>query len=140
MRRAKEVREQLSLILERVEISPSSCPDETGICKAVASGFFYNSARLSIAGDSYRLSKNMSQTVYIHPWSVFFSSEKTPPKWIIYYELVQTTKEYLRQVLEVKPEWLTEVAPHYFSLQDVQQIDSKLYNKKPLARGKPPEK
>ena len=140
MRRAKEVREQLSLILERVEISPSSCPDETGICKAVASGFFYNSARLSIAGDSYRLSKNMSQTVYIHPWSVFFGSEKTPPKWIIYYELVQTTKEYLRQVLEVKPEWLTEVAPHYFSLQDVQQIDSKLYNKKPLARGKPPEK
>lgn len=26
-----------------------------------------------------------------------------------------TTKEYMRNVIEIKPEWLYEIAPHYFS-------------------------
>lgn len=28
---------------------------------------------------------------------------------------VLTTKEYMRVVSEIKPEWLVEIAPHYYS-------------------------
>ncbi|XP_020225786.1 pre-mRNA-splicing factor ATP-dependent RNA helicase DEAH1 [Cajanus cajan] len=47
------------------------------------------------------------------------------PRWVVYHELVLTTKEYMRQVTELKPEWLVEIAPHYYQLQDVEDSSSK---------------
>ena len=37
-----------------------------------------------------------SQTVHIHPQSSLFQEL---PKWVVYHELVFTTKEYMRQVI-----------------------------------------
>lgn len=37
----------------------------------------------------------------------------------MYHELVLTSKEYMRNVSEIKPEWLVEIAPHYYSKKDV---------------------
>lgn len=31
-----------------------------------------------------------------------------PPKVILWFELVMTSREYARQVMEIKPEWLVE--------------------------------
>lgn len=31
-----------------------------------------------------------------------------PPKVILWFELVMTSREYARQVMEIKPEWLLE--------------------------------
>ncbi len=48
-----------------------------------------------------------SQTVYVHPSSSLFN--QTPPvKAVLYYELVQTSKSYMRQIMEIKPAWLLE--------------------------------
>lgn len=44
---------------------------------------------------------------------------------MVYHELVLTTKEYMRQVSELKPEWLVEIAPHYYQLKDVEDLASK---------------
>lgn len=72
------------------------------------------------SGDSYRTLKT-NQTVYIHPSSSLF--QQTPPaKTVLYYELVQTSKSYLRQVMEIKPQWLLDVAPHYFKPADLEQL------------------
>lgn len=30
------------------------------------------------------------------------------PKWLVYYELVLTSKEYMRQVMEIQSTWLLE--------------------------------
>lgn len=30
------------------------------------------------------------------------------PRWVVYFELVLTSKEYMRQVMEIQPEWLLE--------------------------------
>jgi pre-mRNA-splicing factor ATP-dependent RNA helicase DHX16 len=48
----------------------------------------------------------------IHPSSLLF---KESPEWVVYHELVFTSKEYMRTVCEVKQEWLVEIAPHYFN-------------------------
>jgi pre-mRNA-splicing factor ATP-dependent RNA helicase DHX16 len=45
------------------------------------------------------------------------------PRWVVYFELVFTTKEYMRQVIEIKPEWLTEIAPHYYKKKEVEGAD-----------------
>lgn len=94
MKRARDVRDQLEGLLERVEIEQqSNAGDTVAIRKAVTAGFFYNTSRLT-KGGQYKTVKHQ-QTVMIHPNSCLFEDT---PKWLIYYELVFTTKEYMRQV------------------------------------------
>lgn len=119
MRRARDVKEQLEGLLDRVEIEKSSNTDHEVIRKAVASGFFYHTAKLQKNGN-YRTVKN-PQAVQIHPSSALHESL---PRWVCYHELVLTSKEFMRQVIEIKPEWLVEIAPHYYKEKDIQD-DSK---------------
>lgn len=68
MKRARDIREQLLGLMERVEIElASSVGDHDVIRKAIAAGFFYHSALLQKNG-TYRTVKN-PQTVHIHPSS-----------------------------------------------------------------------
>ncbi|KAK4427729.1 Pre-splicing factor ATP-dependent RNA helicase DEAH1 [Sesamum alatum] len=121
MKRARDIRDQLEGLLERVEIElTSNQNDLDAIKKAITSGFFPNSARLQKNG-SYRTVKH-PQTVHIHPSS---GLAQVLPRWVVYHELVLTTKEYMRQVTELKPEWLVEIAPHYYQLKDVEDTTSK---------------
>lgn len=116
MKTARDIREQLEKLLERVEIEPSSNPNDIdGIKKCITSGFFYHTAKLQKNG-SYRTVKN-PQTVAIHPSS---GLAKELPRWVVYFELVYTSKEYMRQVIEIKPEWLVEIAPHYYKRKEIE--------------------
>uniref|UniRef100_A0A2N9HIK7 RNA helicase n=1 Tax=Fagus sylvatica TaxID=28930 RepID=A0A2N9HIK7_FAGSY len=116
MKRARDIRDQLEGLLERVEIEVTSNDNDLeAIKKAITSGFFPHSARLQKNG-SYRTVKH-PQTVHIHPSS---GLAQVLPRWVVYHELVLTTKEYMRQVIELKPEWLVEIAPHYYQLKDVE--------------------
>lgn len=68
MKRARDIREQLLGLMERVEIElTSNVGDHDVIRKAIAAGFFYHSALLQKNG-TYRTVKN-PQTVLIHPSS-----------------------------------------------------------------------
>ncbi|KAK7282572.1 hypothetical protein RIF29_11469 [Crotalaria pallida] len=121
MKRARDIRDQLAGLLERVEIElTSNSSDLDAIKKSITSGFFPHSARLQKNG-SYRTVKH-PQTVHIHPSS---GLSQVLPRWVVYHELVLTTKEYMRQVTELKPEWLVEIAPHYYQLKDVEDPISK---------------
>jgi len=122
--RARDVRDQIVGLLDRVEIELEANPnstDSTPMRKAITSGYFYNAARLQKTGDSYRTVKN-GQSVYIHPSSGLF---EVNPKWVLYYELVLTSKEYMRQVMDIQPSWLMEVAPHYFKEKDLEDDTNK---------------
>lgn len=46
-----------------------------------------------------------NQTVHIHPSSGMLEKK---PKWLVYFELVLTSKEYMRQVMEIQPSWLLD--------------------------------
>ncbi|KAJ1731311.1 hypothetical protein LPJ61_002595 [Coemansia biformis] len=118
MCRARDLRDQIVGLMERVEIIPESNPnpgDTEPIRKALTAGFFYNSARLQKSGDSYATVKRR-QTVHIHPSS---SLHEAKPKLVVYYELVLTSREFMRQVIEIDRKWLVEVAPHYYKESDV---------------------
>jgi pre-mRNA-splicing factor ATP-dependent RNA helicase DHX16 len=123
MIRARDVRDQLAGLMERVEIELSSSPDDTlaiNIRKAITAGYFYNTARIS-KGGSYKTVKH-NQSVAIHPHSALFELN---PRWVLYHELVYTTKEYLRNVIEIENVWLMEVAPHYYMEKDIEDPTAK---------------
>ena len=123
--RARDVRDQLAKLCERVEVAPSSSGSANiePIKKALTAGFFPNAAIMQRDGMSYRTVKN-NTTVYIHPSSVLMKSDP-PEKTVIYYELVQTTKEYMRSCLPVERRWLSEVAPHFHKKKDIDDLDDK---------------
>eukprot|EP01133_Synstelium_polycarpum_P002542 gene2542-2913_t len=122
MKRAQDVRDQLEGLMERVEITHSSKPDDSvSIRKSIAAGFFYHTAKME-RGGLFRTTKHQ-QSVQIHPSSCLFQA---PPKWLVYHELVETTKEFMRSVIEIQPEWLVEIAPHFYKQSDVQDESKKV--------------
>uniref|UniRef100_A0A8C7Y886 Pre-mRNA-splicing factor ATP-dependent RNA helicase DHX16 n=1 Tax=Oryzias sinensis TaxID=183150 RepID=A0A8C7Y886_9TELE len=131
MRRARDVRDQLEGLMERIEVEVVSCQGENvPIRKAVTAGYFYHTARLSKGG--YKTVKHQ-QTVYTHPNSSLFEEQ---PRWLIYHELVFTTKEFMRQVIEIESAWLLEVAPHYYKSKELEDSSNK---KMPRKQGKAKE-
>ncbi|CAF4599828.1 unnamed protein product [Rotaria sp. Silwood1] len=130
MNRARQVRDQLEALMERVEIEIQSNPADTiGIRKSICSGFFYHTAKFSKNG-MYKTVRHQ-QSVLIHPNSCLFDQI---PRYVIYFELVLTTKEYMRQVIEIENEWLRETAPHFYKTKKLDD-DSKV-KKMPKVLGK----
>ena len=65
--------------------------------------------------------------------STVYGLLQNPPRWIVYHELVLTSKEYARTVTEIRPDWLLEIAPHMYSSKD---IAADLNKKMPKSQGR----
>ncbi|CAG4944483.1 unnamed protein product [Colias eurytheme] len=121
MKRARDVRDQLAGLMDRVEIEMvSSLAEDANIRKAITAGYFYHIAKFS-KGGHYKTVKH-NQTVMIHPNSALFEEL---PRWVIYHELVFTSKEFMRQVTEIESKWLLEVAPHYYKARELEDSTNK---------------
>ncbi|KAL7424476.1 hypothetical protein Q5752_000160 [Cryptotrichosporon argae] len=118
--RVRDIRDQLASLCERVEVVVESAPGEVvPVQKAITAGYFYNTARID-KGGGYRTTKN-NHTVYVHPSSCLVGMQP-PPRFILYYELVLTSKEYMRQCMPIEGSWLYELAPHYFNKSEIDQL------------------
>lgn len=112
MRRAQDVRKQLASIMERYRQGLRSCGSNWDpIRKAICAGFFMHATRRD-PQEGYRTLVEQ-QPVYIHPSSALFNKS---PEWLIYHELVMTSREYMRECLAIDPRWLVEVAPTFFKM------------------------
>jgi pre-mRNA-splicing factor ATP-dependent RNA helicase DHX16 len=133
MGKARAIREQLLQLMERTEVALVSNSDSgniIGIQKAFTCGFFYNSARLTQSADSYRTVKH-NANVHIHPSSSLAGDKM--PKWVVYYELVLTSREFMRSCIEISPDWLLEAAPHYYKATELEDDSLK---KMPRGKGR----
>jgi pre-mRNA-splicing factor ATP-dependent RNA helicase DHX15/PRP43 len=103
--------------MERLEIDivTKSYDDQTrhytNIRKALVCGYFMQVAHREGEKDAY-LTVN-DQVVSLHP-SCGLDTLR-PPEWVLFNEYVLTLKPYLRTVTEIRPEWLLELAPNYYS-------------------------
>jgi len=114
LKRAQDIRKQLLGIMDRHKLDMVSCGrDIQRVQKTICSGFFRNAAKKD-PQEGYRTLVD-GQTVYIHPSSALFQHQ---PEWVVYHELVMTTKEYMREVCAVDPKWLVEFAPAFFRFAD----------------------
>ncbi|XP_077406138.1 ATP-dependent RNA helicase DHX8-like [Vanacampus margaritifer] len=114
LRRAQDIRKQMMSIMDRHKLDVVSCGASTvRVQKAICSGFFRNAAKKH-PQDGYRTLIDQ-QVVYLHPSSTLFNRQ---PEWLVYHELVLTTKEYMREVTTIDPRWLVEFAPAFFKVSD----------------------
>ncbi|PFH52274.1 hypothetical protein AMATHDRAFT_74334 [Amanita thiersii Skay4041] len=133
MRRAQDVRKQLLGIMDRYKHDIISAGrDYNRVRKAICSGFFRHAAKKD-PQEGYKTLVE-GTPVYIHPSSALFNRA---PEWLVYHELVLTTREYCHNVTAVEPKWLVEVAPQVFKVADANKISKRkkqekiepLYNK-----------
>ncbi|KAK6200436.1 P-loop containing nucleoside triphosphate hydrolase protein [Scheffersomyces amazonensis] len=118
---AKSVRSQLRRIMEKFDLELISSTNEDEVRKALAAGFFMQVAKKRSGGKGYLTIKD-NQEVLIHPSTVLGKD----PEWVIYNEFVLTSKNYIRTVTSVNPEWLVEIAPKYYNLEHFNKGDVKL--------------
>lgn len=121
LRRAQDVRKQLLDIMDQYKLDiVSAGNDRTKIRKAITAGFFFHAARKDPQGGYRTLAGH--QQVYIHPSSALFQQQ---PEWVIYHEIVMTTKEYMREVTAIDPRWLVELAPRFYRSVDPTKISKR---------------
>ncbi|XP_061596117.1 ATP-dependent RNA helicase DHX33 [Cololabis saira] len=106
----KDVQAQLREICLKLNLKLESCGADTGkVRRCLAHGMFVNAAELQPDG-SY-LALDTHQPVAIHPSSVLFQAK---PAYVIFNELLHTSRCYMRDLCLVDPDWLLDAAPEYF--------------------------
>jgi ATP-dependent RNA helicase DHX8/PRP22 len=118
MLRAQDVRKQLVTVMDRYRLLlVSSGKNYKIVCKAITAGFFTNVAKKD-PQEGYRTLVDQNH-VYLFPGSALFSKN---PEYVIYHELVMTTKEYMRNCLAIDAKWLYELAPAFYKRADPNTI------------------
>ncbi|XP_077216687.1 RNA helicase family protein isoform X2 [Tasmannia lanceolata] len=116
LRKAREVRSQLLDILKTLKITLTSCgPDWDVVRQAICSAYFHNSARLKGVGEYVNCRNGMP--CHLHPSSALYGLGYTPD-YVVYHELILTTKEYMQCATAVEPQWLAELGPMFFSVKE----------------------
>ncbi|KAL0372285.1 UNVERIFIED_CONTAM: Pre-splicing factor ATP-dependent RNA helicase DEAH7 [Sesamum calycinum] len=116
LRKAREVRSQLLDILKTLKIPLTSCgPDWDVVRKAICSAYFHNAARLKGVGEYVNCRNGMP--CHLHPSSAIYGLGYTPD-YVVYHELILTTKEYMQCATAVEPQWLAELGPMFFSVKE----------------------
>ncbi|CAG9990236.1 unnamed protein product [Clonostachys byssicola] len=133
MRLAKDIRNQLEETMKRHKHPIVSCGRNTQkLRQALCSGFFRHAARKDPQEGYKTLIEGTP--VYLHPSSALFGKQA---EWVIYHELVLTSKEYMRYTTSIEPKWLVEAAPTFFKVAPTDRLSKRkeaeriqpLYNK-----------
>jgi pre-mRNA-splicing factor ATP-dependent RNA helicase DHX15/PRP43 len=141
---ADNVREQLARLLRKLNIplvsTDFSSPEYyNNIRRCMAAGLFMQVAHLQkqvsysaslslglfcslcVCPQGHYLTVKDQQVVAIHPSSVLDSK----PPWIIFQEFVMTSRNFVRTVTNIRLEWLVELAPHYYDLENWPEGETK---------------
>lgn len=82
------------------------------IRKCLVAGFFMQTAHLEKSSQYLTVKDN--QSVSLHPSTCLDDK----PEWVLYNEFVLTSKNYIRTCTRVSGEWLIEIAPHYYQVNN----------------------
>ncbi|KAI1004527.1 Pre-mRNA-splicing factor ATP-dependent RNA helicase [Podosphaera aphanis] len=116
LRRANEIREQLLAIMKIQNMSMISCgTDWDVIRKCICSGYYHQAAKVKGIGEYVNL--RTSVTVQLHPTSALYGLGYLPD-YVVYHELILTSKEYMSTVTSVDPHWLAELGGVFYSVKE----------------------
>ncbi|KAK9688177.1 DEAH-box ATP-dependent RNA helicase prp43 [Basidiobolus ranarum] len=121
---ADDVRAQLTRIMEKnaiplvsTDLNSESC--FVNIRRALMCGFFMQVAHLE--KNDYYLTVKDNQMVELHPSSCL----EQQPEWVLYNEFVLTSRHFIRTVTRIEGEWLLELAPKYYDLENFPNCEGK---------------
>ncbi|KAF9792261.1 P-loop containing nucleoside triphosphate hydrolase protein [Thelephora terrestris] len=116
LRKAREVRVQLEDIMkfQKMELI-SAGTDFDVIRKAIAAGYFHQAARVKGIGEFVNIRTGLP--THLHPTSALYGLGYTPT-YVVYHELILTSKEYMTQVTSVDAYWLAELGSVFYSVKE----------------------
>lgn len=116
MRKVREVRAQLKEIIEQQDMKLVSSGTEWDIVrKCICSAYFHHAARLKGIGEYVNCRTGMP--CHLHPTSALYGMGFTPD-YVVYHELIMTSKEYMQCVTAVDGHWLAELGPMFYSVKE----------------------
>lgn len=116
LRRAKEIREQLQDIMKVQQMELKSCGYDWDIIrKCICSGYYHQAAKVKGLGEYINL--RTSVTVQLHPTSALYGLGFLPD-YVVYHELILTSKEYMSCVTSVDPHWLADLGGVFYSVKE----------------------
>lgn len=85
------------------------------IRKCICSGYYHQAAKVKGIGEYINL--RTSVTVQLHPTSALYGLGYLPD-YVVYHELILTSKEYMSTVTSVDPRWLAELGGVFYSVKE----------------------
>lgn len=132
--RARDIRNQLLLIMKKKGLSVVRLEKDDDIRKCLCAAYYQQLAKLvkiSISGNDQAEYTNLRYNfmkMYIHPTSALNGGTNMAPSYVVYHELVLTSKEYINCVTAVDPLWLLEFGYMFYEVSSAtrQKIESAL--------------
>lgn len=116
LRRAKEIRDQIHDIMEKQKMALISCGTDWDIIrKCICSGYYHQAAKVKGIGEYINL--RTSVTIQLHPTSALYGLGYLPD-YVVYHELILTSKEYMSCVTSVDPHWLADLGAVFYSIKE----------------------
>ncbi|KAJ3499894.1 hypothetical protein NLJ89_g10030 [Agrocybe chaxingu] len=116
LRKAREVRVQLEDIMKFQKMDIISTGTNFDVVrKAITAGYFHQAARVKGIGEFVNIRSGLP--THLHPTSALYGLGYTP-SYIVYHELILTSKEYMTQVTAIDPYWLAELGSVFYSVKE----------------------
>lgn len=128
--RARDIKIQLTTIMKKLKLPLYKSTDDDNIRKCLCACFFPQAAtllKLNLSSSNqieYVNIRHPFMKMYLHPTSALHNSTSLPPSFVIYHELVLTSKEYMTCVTAVDPLWLLEFGYVFYG---VSKLDKAKY-------------
>ncbi|CAA7036301.1 unnamed protein product [Microthlaspi erraticum] len=114
LKHARDTYRQIRGHVEQMGFNVSSCGnDMLEFRRCLSASFFLKAAQRQLDG-TYRALES-GEIVHIHPTSVLFRGK---PECVIFNELMQTSKKYIKNLTRIDPLWLAELAPHHYKTDE----------------------
>jgi pre-mRNA-splicing factor ATP-dependent RNA helicase DHX38/PRP16 len=116
MRRAREIRQQIMDIMKFKQMKYISCGIELDIVRrCICSGYFHQAARSRTLGEYANVRTGLP--CHLHPTSSLYGAGFLPD-YVVYNELIVTSKEYMSTVTSVEPQWLAESGSVFYTIKE----------------------
>lgn len=142
--RARDIRKQILLIMAKNKYPVLKARDDRDVRRCLCAAYFQQLAKLlrSHGGGrgqaEYANLRHLYMKMYLHPTSALAGGTAISPQYVVYDELVLTTKEYMQCATAVEPEWLLKYGYIFYGVSPSVQkrieksVDFKIWDKKEL--------
>lgn len=120
--RARDIRKQILLIMATNKYPVIKAKDDKDVRKCLCAAYFQQLAKLVKTNGGgrgqaeYANLRHNYMKMYLHPTSALAGGADISPQYVIYDELVLTTKEYMQCATAVEPEWLLKYGYVFFGV------------------------
>ena len=141
--RGKEEKREEEEEQERHGKNKSERSRTKNVRKALAKGFISKIARRGTASNCFKTFAFETKTLTeVHPSCARALADEDGllPDWIVYHEMVMTSRPFLRHVCKVEYEWIEDALPRLESPIDVKKLSGGFYeNERDFSSGGGPE-